>query len=80
MVAAHGRAPEQFGLEAMIDHSAGEAEWERAVQEFEKVGGTHFSFRTISTAAKWMKIDAPAFTSVAQHIQALEQFAAICMS
>jgi len=80
MVAANGRDPQQFGLEAMVDYSAGEAEWERALQEFAKVGGTHFSFRTISAGARWMKIDAPGFTSTAQHIQALERFSAICMS
>jgi len=80
MVAANGREPERFGLEAMVDFTAGESEWERALAAFEEVGGTHFSFRTISTAAEWMKIDAPAFTSVAQHIQALERFAAVCMS
>jgi probable F420-dependent oxidoreductase len=80
MVQTNGRDPEHFGLEAMVDYTAGEAEWERTLQDFEKVGGTHFSFRTIGTAAEWMKIDAPAFTSTSQHIQALERFAALCMS
>jgi probable F420-dependent oxidoreductase len=79
LVAANGRDPSQFGLEAIIDFTAGEAEWERVRTEFEKVGGTHLSIRTISTAAEWMKIDAPGFTSPAQHIQALERFASACM-
>jgi probable F420-dependent oxidoreductase len=79
LVAQNDRDPSAFGLEAMVDYTAGEAEWERALSDFTRVGGTHFSFRTISTAAEWMKIDAPAFTSVSEHIQALERFAKVCM-
>ncbi|WP_345424078.1 LLM class F420-dependent oxidoreductase [Pseudonocardia xishanensis] len=74
-----GRDPRQFGLEAVIDYTAGEAEWERALADWEKVGGTHFSFRTISTAADWMRIEAPGFTSPTEHITALERFARKCL-
>jgi probable F420-dependent oxidoreductase len=80
MVEANGRDPGQFGLEAIVDYTAGEAEWERTLRAFEKVGGTHFTFRTISTGADWINVEAPRFTSPAQHIQALERFATLFIS
>jgi len=80
MVEANGRDPRQFGLEAIIDYGAGEAEWERTLREFEKVGGTHLSFRTMSTGAEWLNITPPGFTSTSEHIQALERFATLFMS
>jgi probable F420-dependent oxidoreductase len=80
MVEANGRDPGQFGLEAIVDYAAGEAEWERTLQAFENVGGTHFTFRTISTGAEWINVEAPRFTSPAQHIQALERFATLFIS
>jgi probable F420-dependent oxidoreductase len=80
MVEANGRDPGQFGLEAIVDYAAGEAEWERSLQAFAKVGGTHFTFRTISTGAEWIDVEAPRFTSPAQHIQALERFATLFIS
>ncbi|MFD5811299.1 LLM class F420-dependent oxidoreductase [Rhodococcus aetherivorans] len=79
LVAGYGRDPATFGLEAVVDVTAGEKEWERRLTAFEIVGGTHFSFRTISTAADWMQIRDPACTSVSQHIDALERFAKTCM-
>jgi len=80
MVEANGRDPGQFGLEAIIDYGAGEAEWERTLRAFEKVGGTHLSFRTMSTGAEWLGLVPPGFTSTAQHIQALERFATLFIS
>jgi probable F420-dependent oxidoreductase len=80
MVEANGRDPGQFGLEAIVDYTAGEAEWERTLRAFEKVGGTHFTFRTISTGAEWINVEPPRFTSPAQHIQALERFATLFIS
>jgi alkanesulfonate monooxygenase SsuD/methylene tetrahydromethanopterin reductase-like flavin-dependent oxidoreductase (luciferase family) len=79
MAAAAGRDPGEFGLEAVIDFCAGEAAWERATARWEKAGGTHFSIRTISTAAEWMKIQAPNFSSVHDHLAALERFARVCL-
>lgn len=80
LVAASGRDPAQFGLEAIIDVTAGESEWERVLTAFEKVGGTHFTFRTISTGAEWINVDAPRFTSPAQHVAAMERFAKMFIS
>jgi hypothetical protein len=60
----------------MVDYIPGETV-RSASRGFEKGGGTHFSFRPISTAAEWMKIDAPAFISTAQHMQASDRFARI---
>ena len=79
MVAEAGRDPGEFGLEAVIDFSAGEAAWERTAARWEKVGGTHFSIRTISTASDWMKIEAPNFGSIHEHLKALERFAKTCL-
>jgi probable F420-dependent oxidoreductase len=78
MVDAAGRETGGFGMEAIIDYSAGEAAWEQAVSRWETAGGTHFSIRTISTAAEWMKIQAPDFGSVREHLEALERFARVC--
>lgn len=79
LVAEAGRDPGEFGLEAVIDFSAGEGAWERTAARWEKAGGTHFSIRTISTASDWMKIEAPNLGSVSDHIDALERFARICL-
>jgi probable F420-dependent oxidoreductase len=79
MAAAAGRDPGEFGLEAVIDYCADEAAWEQAAARWEKAGGTHFSIRTISTAAGWMKIQAPNFGSVREHLAALERFARVCL-
>ena len=79
MAAASGRGPCEFGLEAVIDFCAGETAWEQAAARWEKAGGTHFSIRTISTAAEWMGIKAPDFGSVREHLAALERFARVCL-
>jgi probable F420-dependent oxidoreductase len=79
LVVQAGRDPAEFGLEAVIDYMDGAAAWERALSDWEKLGGTHFSIRTISTAAEWMGVQAPDFSSPREHIAALERFASICM-
>ncbi len=79
LVAKAGREVAEFGLEAVIDFMEGPAAWDRALTDWQKLGGTHFSIRTISTAADWMRIQAPDFTSPSEHIEALERFASTCM-
>jgi probable F420-dependent oxidoreductase len=74
MLAAAGRDPSTFGFEALVDWSKGPEAWVGELQQWREVGGTHFSIRTMSTAASFMRVDPPGFTTVGEHIAALETF------
>ena len=74
LLVASGRDPSTFGFEALVDWSKGPDGWRQELEEWHRVGGTHLSIRTMSTAAAFMRIEPPGFTTVAQHIAALEQF------
>jgi probable F420-dependent oxidoreductase len=69
-----GRAETPFGMEAIIDFGFGPEVWQTERDKWEGVGGTILSIRTMSTAADFLRIPPPHFTSPDQHIAALEQF------
>lgn len=74
LLAAAGRDPSTFGFEALVDWSKGPEVWTAELEQWREVGGTHYSVRTMSTAAAFMKVEPPGFTTVGQHITALETF------
>lgn len=80
LLAQAGRDPATFGFEALVDWSKGPEAWRAELDQWRRVGGTHLSIRTMSTAAAFMRIDPPGFTSVGQHIAALEQFMQVARS
>lgn len=77
---ANGRDSSTFGFEALVDWSKGPDGWRQELDAWQRVGGTHLSIRTMSTAAAFMRIEPPGFTTVAQHIAALEQFMVVAKS
>ena len=74
LLAAAGRDASSFGFEALVDWTKGPDGWRAELDEWRRVGGTHMSVRTMSTAAAFMKVEPPRFTSVGEHIAALEQY------
>lgn len=74
LMLANGRDLSTFGFEALVDWSKGPESWRQELEAWQRVGGTHLSIRTMSTAAAFMRIEPAGFTTVAQHIAALEQF------
>ena len=69
-----GRDPSTFGFEALVDWYKGPDGWRAELEAWKQVGGTHLSIRTMSTAASFLRVEPPGFTTVSQHIEALEQF------
>lgn len=80
LLAEAGRDPSTFGFEALVDWSKGPEGWQSELEAWRRVGGTHLSIRTMSTAAAFMRIEPPGFTTVGQHIAALEQFMQVARS
>lgn len=74
LLQANGRDPSTFGFEALVDWSKGPESWRQELEAWQRVGGTHLSIRTMSTAAAFMRIEPTGFATVTQHIAALEQF------
>jgi probable F420-dependent oxidoreductase len=74
LLAAEGRDIESFGMEAMVDWSKGPAVWVEELERWEKLGGTHYSMRAMSTAATFLGVEPSGFTTPAEHIKALETF------
>lgn len=74
LLADAGRDPASFGFEALVDWSKGPEVWRAELEQWRAVGGTHYSVRTMSTAAAFMRVEPPGFTTVGQHIAALETF------
>ena len=69
-----GRGDSTFGMEAIIDYGFGPDVWRAERDKWEHVGGTVLSMRAMSTAADFLRIPPPDFTTPDQHIAALEHF------
>ncbi len=65
-LAEAGRPRSDFGIEARIGFSAGEAAWETLMADWRAAGASHFSVNTMACQ----------FTTPAQHIAAIRKFAA----
>ena len=71
---AYGRTASGFGLDAFVDFGAGPDGWRPIAASWAAAGGTMLTIRTMSTTSAIMNVSAPRFTTVDQHIGALEQF------
>jgi probable F420-dependent oxidoreductase len=69
-----GRDPHTFGMEAIVDYGYGPDVWREETTKWAGCGGTLLSLRAMSTAADFLRIPPPQFTSPQQHIVALERF------
>lgn len=69
-----GRDASAFGLEALVDFSKGPERWTKDLADWRAAGGTHFSMRAMNTAATFLGVEPPGFTTPTEHIRALETF------
>ena len=76
LLVEHGRDPEGFLMEAMIDYSLGARFWVEEVTRWQERGGELLSVRTMSTGAGYHGVPTMALESPAAHIEALSSFAA----
>lgn len=74
LLAAEGRDPATFGADAAIDFSAGEESWQRNVELWKKLGGTHISLRAMDTAAEFSGEKHVGYSGPQAYIDALEAF------
>ncbi|WP_419553078.1 hypothetical protein [Candidatus Poriferisodalis sp.] len=74
MLAAQGRDPADFALEAEANYGIGPDRWTGLVAEARNAGFTHFSVNCQSTTCEWGGNPAANCQSTAEHIEALETF------
>ncbi len=74
LLEAEGRDPATFGADASIDFSAGEESWQRNVELWKKLGGTHISLRAMDTAAEFSGEKHVGYSGPQAYIDALEAF------
>ncbi len=74
LLEVEGRDPSDFGADASIDFSQGEASWVRNRDLWEKLGGTHLSLRAMDTAAEFVGEKRVGYSGPQSYIDALETF------
>ena len=74
LLAAQGRDPASFGHEASIDFSQSEASWQRNLDLWRDLGGTHLSLRAMDTAAVYVGEKHVGYKGPQDYIDALETF------
>jgi hypothetical protein len=74
LLADHGRDPDTFGLDTMIDYSLGPPVWAEQVPAWEASGGSILSIRTMSTGARYHGVPDVQVDGPAAHIAALGEF------
>jgi hypothetical protein len=77
ILAADGRDPRAFPMEAMIDYSLGPRFWAEEVPDWQERGGTMLSVRTMSTGAGHHGVPSTDVGTPAAHIAALGEFAQV---
>ncbi len=71
---AAGRSVADFGFEASLDFSLGEAAWRSDLEAWEKAGGTHVALRAMDTGNAMMGLESVGYAGPADYISALETF------
>ena len=74
LLAAQGRDPASFVHESSIDFSQGEASWQRNLDLWRDLGGTHLSLRAMDTAAVYVGEKHVGYKGPQDYIDALETF------
>jgi probable F420-dependent oxidoreductase len=73
---AEGRDPASFPATAIVDHAIGPDGWRAERDAFAAAGGTQLALQTMDIIARWRGGTPNGFTTPAQHIGALERYAA----
>lgn len=74
LLTAEGRDPADFGADASIDFSSGEASWQKNIELWKQLGGTHISMRAMDTAAEFVGEKHMGYSGPQAYIDALETF------
>jgi probable F420-dependent oxidoreductase len=74
LLEAEGRDPATFPIEFTLMYGLGEARWASAVEGARAAGIDYVAVNAMSTTAAWTGMEAPGFSTVAEHIAALERF------
>jgi probable F420-dependent oxidoreductase len=74
LLAEHGRDPDAFAMETMIDYSLGPQIWAEQASAWEAAGGSILSIRTMSTGAGYHGVPQAELSDPAAHIAALSAF------
>lgn len=72
LLAEQGRHASTFGFEGLVDWSTGREAVADTVRHWKAVGGTHLSIRTFDTSSAFMGVAPLGYTSVDQHLAAIE--------
>jgi probable F420-dependent oxidoreductase len=74
LLVEHGRDPDAFPKDAMIDYSLGPSFWAEEIPRWQEFGGQVLSVRTMSTGAEYHGVPALDVGSPGAHIGALSTF------
>ena len=74
LLAAHGRDPDAFGMDTMIDYSLSPPVWAEQAAAWEASGGSILCIRTMSTGARYHGVPDVQVGGPAAHIAALGEF------
>lgn len=77
LLAAQGRDPATFGMDAMIDYALGPRAWADEMPVWEASGGTILSIQTMQSGAGYQRFSHHKLDSPAAHIAALGEFARV---
>jgi probable F420-dependent oxidoreductase len=80
LLAEHGRNPDGFTMETMIDYSLGPQAWAEQAPAWEAAGGSILSIRTMSTGAGYHGVPHAELSDPAAHIAALGEFLRVVRS
>jgi hypothetical protein len=69
-----GRDPKRFGAEASVDFSGKPERWNRELELWKEMGGTHLSLRAMDTASEAMGFDKVGYKGPQDYIDALRTF------
>ena len=74
LLAESDRSPDSFGFEGLADWSTGPEAVAETARAWREAGGTHLSIRTFDTSSAFMGVAPLGYTSVDQHLAAIERF------
>jgi alkanesulfonate monooxygenase SsuD/methylene tetrahydromethanopterin reductase-like flavin-dependent oxidoreductase (luciferase family) len=77
LLAADGRDPATFGLDAMIDYALGPQGWADEAPAWEAQGGTILSIQTMQSGTGYQRVSHHKLADPAAHIAALGEFARV---
>jgi len=73
-----GRDPASVPCDAVVDASQSPDEWQRQLELWRELGGSHLSLRAMDTAAASVGFEKVGFSGPGAYIEVLERFAEVC--